>query len=1043
MSRIQSSVGLITGIPIEETVNKLMAVAARPRDLVLERGKALDAERLALTELTSLVLALEFEANRLGAPSLFQTKSVTSSDPTLLEAKLTEGANPAPGNYKFRTLQTASAHQLASASFQSLAHLAEEGTFAIGFGGFVDQGISLDELNAGAGVRRGAIRITDRAGNVTEIDLRLARTVDDVLSAINNNGKADVAAVADGNSFRLIDTSGGTGNLKVQDIGTGKTALDLGLAGINVAASSAIGSAVQKLHATTRLTSLNDGTGVPLAAANDLAITLADATTLNVDLGNAETLGDVLDALNAAAPAKLSAAIAADGNRIELTDLSAGAGTFAVLSVGAGTAAEALGLTTTAVGGTITGSRILSGLRDTLLSSLRGGQGLGPLGEIEITNRANISSTVDLVGAETLADAVAIFNGQAIGVTASINTARNGIVLTDTTGASASNLIVADGDATDTATALGIAVVDDVTEINSGSLDRQQVGRATLLSSLNGGQGIDLADILITDSNGATGAADLNTTGSEAKTLGDVIDRINAITTAQVEARINDTGDGIVLIDQAGGTGTLLVKEVGKRTAAADLRLLGPTVTKEIDGVTTQVIDGTSRVTVDLSDLETGGTEIELSSLNGGKGVAKGAFRITDRTGRSAVVVLNASGGEFNTVADVIEEINSKGLGVQARINDKGNGILLYATAGSGTLKVEDLAGGTTAVDLKLAGEGSTAVVDEVSTQAIDGAGTFSQSTALNGLTALAAKINSFNAGFTANTIFDGAGYRLLLSVNETGAGRELLVDGAGVGLDFEQLSAAQNAIIEFGGTAPGTGLLVESPDNKFDEIIPGVELTVVAPSADNVTVQVAQDHAEVGGAVQDFVDAFNSVRAKLDETTAFNAEDLSTGILFGTTAALRVESDLNRILSGHFFGAGEFTSLEAIGLAFDAKGKLAFDQTRFNELVAQDPAAIEQFFTQKTSGLAAKLKTTLEQLAGEENSVLTSRTKTLADIIENTQDRVDFMNERLERERERLFTEFARLESSIAAMQGNLTALANFRPVPPLASASSSRSSS
>jgi len=39
MSRIQSSVGLITGIPIEETVNKLMAVAARPRELMVNRDR--------------------------------------------------------------------------------------------------------------------------------------------------------------------------------------------------------------------------------------------------------------------------------------------------------------------------------------------------------------------------------------------------------------------------------------------------------------------------------------------------------------------------------------------------------------------------------------------------------------------------------------------------------------------------------------------------------------------------------------------------------------------------------------------------------------------------------------------------------------------------------------------------------------------------------------------------------------------------------------------------------------------------------------------
>ena len=48
MSRITSSVGLITGIPIEETVAKLMAVAARPRELVANRTKTIDAERLAI-----------------------------------------------------------------------------------------------------------------------------------------------------------------------------------------------------------------------------------------------------------------------------------------------------------------------------------------------------------------------------------------------------------------------------------------------------------------------------------------------------------------------------------------------------------------------------------------------------------------------------------------------------------------------------------------------------------------------------------------------------------------------------------------------------------------------------------------------------------------------------------------------------------------------------------------------------------------------------------------------------------------------------------
>ena len=1036
MSRITSSVGLITGIPIEDTINKLMAIAARPRDLVASRARTLDAERLAVTKLTSLMVAFEFEVNRLASTTLFQGRTVASSDDTILQATLADGGSPALGNYQFRPLQTASAQQLASGSFQSLDDLVEEGTLKFGFGGFVDKGISLDELNAGAGVRRGTIRITDRAGNTADIDLRLARSVDDVLNAINNNTTASVSAAAVGDTFVLTDTSGGAGNLRVQDVGGGQTALDLGLASINVAANQATGADVLALHTGTKLTTLNDGTGVPLASGNDLAITLADESTLNIDLGSATTLGAVLTALNAANPAKLSAAISADGNRIELSDLTAGSGTFAVTSVGTGAAAEALGLTVDAAGGTITGRRLLSGLRDSLVTSLRGGQGLGTLGEIDITNRSGVLSNVDLSAAETLSEVVAAINAQAVGVTAAVNSARNGIVLTDTTGATASNLIVADGDANETATALGIAANVAATSVNSGSLGRQQISRATLLSSLNGGEGVDIGDILITDSDGTTGAVDLNTPGNEAKTIGDVIDRINAITTADVEARINENGDGILLIDNAGGSGTLKVKEVGNHTTAHDLRLLGTAVEAEIDGIPKQVIDGTTQFSVDLTDLDEPGAGIQLSSLNGGTGVSLGSFRITDTSGQSAVVVLNQTGGTFNTVADVINAINAKDVGVEARINDAGTGILLYDTAGgSGTLAVEDLAGGTTAADLGFDATVETIVVDEVERQAINGAGTFSQTTTQTGLAALAAKINSLAAGVTASTIFDGSGYRLMLTVDKTGAGNELLVDGLEAGLSFEQLSAARDAVLEFGGSGSGTGLLIASADNTFNEIIPGVELTVLASSEQNISVDVTKDQSQIATAVEDFVAAFNSIRDNLDEVTVFDEEALTTGILFGSSAVLRVESDLNRILSGRFVGVGQFASLESIGLSFDDKGKLKLDSAQLDQALADDPAAVEKLFTDPTFGLSAKLKTAIEQLAGPDDSVLSSRAETLADMITSSTDRVTFMDERLASERERLLLQFAQLESTIASMQQNLSALAGLQIIPPLTS--------
>src|SRR5262249_19730605 len=154
-----------------------------------------------------------------------------------------------------------------------------------------------------------------------------------------------------------------------------------------------------------------------LKSGNDITVSLADGSELEIDLGDAKTLGDVIDAINAKSPTKLTATIGTDGNRIKLTDLTTGSDTFAVANVGSGTAARDLGLLTSASGNTITGSRLVSGLRDTLVSSLNGGKGLGTLGVVDVTNRSNVTTNVNLSGAETLGEIVDAFNDQGVGFT--------------------------------------------------------------------------------------------------------------------------------------------------------------------------------------------------------------------------------------------------------------------------------------------------------------------------------------------------------------------------------------------------------------------------------------------------------------------------------------------------------------------------------------------------------------------------------------------------------------------------------------------------
>jgi len=610
MARIQTDTGLITGIAIGDTVDQLMQLAARPRNMLVQRTEGLQEEQIAVTTLSALLASVQYVVTNLGKADLYDKRSATTSNPTALSATITGDAPK--GSYRFTPLRTVQYHQLLSSGVGSDGESLGGGKLTFRFGAQVGRSADLDTLAGGQGAVRGAIRITDRSGASAEIDLTAAQSVDDVLEAINANAAINVTATAQGDRIRLADQTGQTvSNLRVQEVGGRTTAASLGLAGIDVAADVAYGQDMLWLTEHLDLDLLNDGAGVLVdRVLDDIQYELRDGTTGAVDLapiipGGSEvdeetTLGEILEVINAAEPGKLKVEIAPDGDRLILTDLTEGEGTFSVQSLGESAALEDLGLDGDSVDGVITGRRILGGMKTVLLSSLGGGHGLGELGELALTDRSGATGTVDLAGAETLDDVIDLVNAAGVGIVARVNEARNGIELVDTTGSSAGNLIVANADATGTADKLGLAVDAPVTSVGSGDLHLQIVAHNTRLSDLNGKAGVARAKLTIRDSGGRQGRLDVG--DDDIQTVGDVIRAINRLN-IEVQAELNETGDGIRIRDLAHGSGTIEVIE-GNSTTAADLHLLGGAVEVEIEGQTTQVIDGSTTYTIELDDTD-------------------------------------------------------------------------------------------------------------------------------------------------------------------------------------------------------------------------------------------------------------------------------------------------------------------------------------------------------------------------------------------------------------------------------------------------------
>jgi flagellar hook-associated protein 2 len=624
MGIISASTGLSSGIDISGTISKLMAISSQPVTALTNTDTTLTNEETAVSQLSALLLSIQDATQTLAQASVWGSQTATSSDSGALSATVT--GTPTEGTYEYTPLQMAQSQQLLSSGFQNATTALGGGRLTFRYGNTVDQGVSLSEINGGQGFAPGEIRITDGSGASAVINLSNAQNIDDVVQAINSAGTIGVTASTDDGHIVLTDTTGdGVAKLQVQEVDGGTTAASLGLADLqpNSAGTAVSGTDILTLSDSLSLNALNDGMGMQTntSSLGDISYTLHDGTTGTINLSGQTTLGGVIQAISSQSKGKLQVSIAPDstdpgihGQSLEIVDTTAAknpSGKLSISNATGSTAASDLGLAVTdASAGTVTGSQILGGLNTVLLSDLNGGQGLGTLGYMKLTNAAGQSVNVNLAGAATLQDVINDINSHAanVDITAEVNSAGDGIQLVDASGGSgtltAANSDSADdggSDGLDTAVKLGFATASapgssSTGVLNSGDMHLRTVSQNTLLSSYNGGTGVAAGSFQITGTDGNTWTIQVS---SGMQTIGDVINAINR-STSGIHAAINSTGDGIVLQDTAHGSGTLTVT-AGDSTTAQDLHLLGAETT--VDG--TQTINGTTTETIALKSTDT------------------------------------------------------------------------------------------------------------------------------------------------------------------------------------------------------------------------------------------------------------------------------------------------------------------------------------------------------------------------------------------------------------------------------------------------------
>lgn len=440
----------------------------------------------------------------------------------------------------------------------------------------------LADLRGGKGITPGSIAISN--GTSTKvIDVSKAESIGDLAALIHGNPP-------DGSAIHVSVTSRGlvlqlsSGNLSVREVGGGSTASELGIRANGVGTAPLVGGDLDPaLRLTTRLDDI-------LGARAQAAVRSGGAD--NDLIFEANSVGA---ALNGVQISFFDDHTVTQGHEQVVYD-SAGVPPTLRINIASGvTRAQDVVAAVHSANPPVPFTARLDPLDD-------GGKGEGAIvaggspvptdggwgvpfdrsSGLQITN-GGTTQTVSFDNAQTIEDVLNILNGGGRGLTASINADGTGIDVR--TRLSGCDFAIGENGG-QTATQLGLRTFTGqtrLTELNFG----RGVANAT------GGDGTDFT---ITRRDGVSFSIDVD----DAANIGDVIDRINNNAAnlgsgTPLVARLAATGNGIVLIDDSAGAGTLTVARANMSTAANDLGLIPPGA-ESVNGTpsgTSQVVNGT------------------------------------------------------------------------------------------------------------------------------------------------------------------------------------------------------------------------------------------------------------------------------------------------------------------------------------------------------------------------------------------------------------------------------------------------------------------
>jgi flagellar hook-associated protein 2 len=275
--------------------------------------------------------------------------------------------------------------------------------------------------------------------------------------------------------------------------------------------------------------------------------------------------------------------------------------------------------------------------------------------------------------------------------------------------------------------------------------------------------------------------------------------------------------------------------------------------------------------------------------------------------------------------------------------------IVVSSLATTGTLYTNPLADGDTSfltdgattgdIQLQVGGVGG-ATHDIVITQGSN-----------DTISTLASYINDQNWGVVASVVTDAGGARLALYSQSTGTPGALAITNNDTGLTFNAPVGGTNASLTIDGVP------LSSATNTVTGAISGVTLNLASASpATTVQLTIGPDTAAATTAINNFVDAYNSVIGIINTQFTVNAATNTQGPLGADSTLRSLQSSLLNDVTYSITGNSGLVNLASLGIDLNNDGTLTVNQVAtdthpsLSNVLATNPTAVLSFF-QNVSG--------------------------------------------------------------------------------------------